>query len=108
MVAPTNTRPPAVAMDPPLVVGVPVLGTPSLSSSAKDPSGTRQAISPVLMFTATISPQGGCWQGHCLVPSQKYSPMLVGGSSGPTRDHPPPCFSTSLLKFDKLLVSTNT
>src|ERR1043165_3565866 len=71
MVAPTNTRPPAVAMDPPLVVGVPVFGTPSLSSSANEPRGTRHAMSPVFTFTATISPQGGWLHGHCLVPSQK-------------------------------------
>src|SRR5260221_347255 len=70
-VAPTNTRPPAVAMDPPLVVGVPVFFTPSLSSSAKEPNGTRHAISPVFTFTASSSPHGGCWQGHRLRPSQK-------------------------------------
>src|ERR1700736_3002778 len=70
-VAPTNTSPPAVAMAPPFVVGVPVLGTPSLSSSSNDPSGTRHAISPEFTLTATISPHGGCWHGQCFVPSQK-------------------------------------
>src|SRR5258708_6919194 len=62
---------PTSATDPPLVVGVPVLGTPSLSSSSKDPSGPRHATSPEFTLTATIAPHGGCWQGHCLVPSQK-------------------------------------
>ena len=70
-VAPMKTRPPAVAIDPPLVVGVPVLGTPSLSSSSKEPSGTRHAMSPEFTFTATSSPHGGFWHGQCFLPSQK-------------------------------------
>src|SRR5258707_13788519 len=70
-VAPTKTSPPAVAIDPPLVVGVPVLGTPSLSSSSNDPSGTFHAMSPEFTFTATISPHAGCWHGHCFGASPK-------------------------------------
>src|SRR5579871_5268422 len=38
--APMNTSPPAVAIGPPLFKGVPVFGTPNLSSSWNDPNGT--------------------------------------------------------------------
>src|SRR6476659_230058 len=57
-VAPTKTRPPAVAIDPPLP-GRPVrcLSGGRLSVT---PSGTRHAKSPVLTLTATRSPHGGC------------------------------------------------
>jgi hypothetical protein len=56
-VAATNTRPLAVAMVPPLP-GRPVFCLPSGKLSVI-PSGTFQAILPVLTSTATSSPHGG-------------------------------------------------
>src|SRR5882724_6583203 len=102
MVAPTNSRPPAVAMAPPRGSGVPVFGTPSASSSANEPNGSRQAISPVFTFTARISPHGGVWQGHFFAPSQNLPPKLVGALSGPTRlNDVPSAFGTILFKLPK-------
>src|SRR6185437_3870395 len=61
-VAPMNTRPPPVTIRPP-ALGVPVLGIPRAVSSLYSPSGTRQAMLPVLASTAISSPQGGAEQG---------------------------------------------
>src|ERR1700682_3093252 len=83
--APMNTRPPAVVMLPPLGSGGPVFGTPRASSSSKDPNGVRHATSPEFTFTAMISPQGGAWHGHFLVPSQNRPAEFVGAPSAPTR-----------------------
>src|SRR5579872_4579842 len=58
-VAPIKTNPLAVAMEPPM------LGRPVFCFSGGRvsviPSGTLQAMSPVLTLTATSSPHGGCW-----------------------------------------------
>ena len=53
-----NTRPPAVAMAPPMF-GVPAFFTPCFSASGKLPSGTRHATSPVFALIAKNSPHGG-------------------------------------------------
>src|SRR5579875_1620080 len=61
IVAPINTRPLAVAREPPRL-GAPVFCFPSGKLSTI-PRGTCQAISPVLTLTAISRPQGGFWQG---------------------------------------------
>src|SRR3954471_22110967 len=65
MVAPMNTRLPAVVIAAP-EFGVPVGLTPFAVSSSNSPSGTRHAMSPVFAFTATSSPHGGSVQLHRL------------------------------------------
>src|SRR4051794_6354677 len=85
MVAPMNTRLPAVVIAPPLL-GVPVW-IPFAASSSKSPSGTRHAMSPVLALTATSSPHGGAEQLQRLSGSQKRPPSGVtlestGGAFG--------------------------
>src|SRR5262245_65499984 len=60
LVAPIKMRLPAVVIAPP-ELGVPLL-MPFASSSGNAPSVTRHAMSPVLAFTATSSPQGGSVQ----------------------------------------------
>src|SRR5262249_28348484 len=62
-VAPMKTRPPAVAIAPPML-GVPAPFTPLASSSGKLPSGAFHATSPVAALTAYNSPHGGFWHGH--------------------------------------------
>jgi len=64
-----KTRPPAVVIGPPRF-SRPVFFLPSGSSSVT-PSGTFQAMSPVLMFTATRLPQGGRWH------NQPFSPPMM-------------------------------
>src|SRR5712671_6534289 len=56
IVAPINTTPPAVTIEPPRF-GVPVV----VFSSSTTPSGTFQAISPLFTSTALSAPQGGFW-----------------------------------------------
>src|SRR3954471_17182437 len=65
-----KTRSPAVVIGPP-EAGVPVGFTPFAVSSSNSPSGTRQAISPVLALTATSSPHGGSVQLHMFALFQK-------------------------------------
>src|SRR5258708_11628873 len=102
MAAPIKRTPPAVAMAPPRGSGVPVFGTPRASSSSKEPSGSRQAISPVFTFTARISPHGGFWHGHIFAPSQNLPPELAGALSAPTRlNDVPSAFGIILFKLPK-------
>ena len=61
-VAPTKSRPLAVAMVPPMF-RAPVLAKPWAFSSSTKPRGTFQAISPRLTSTATSSPNGGAEHG---------------------------------------------
>src|SRR6267378_4196177 len=71
-VAPINTTPPAVTIEPPRF-GVPVV----VFSSSTTPSGTFQAISPLFTSTALSVPQGGFWHGHwCSSQKRAYSPSL--------------------------------
>ena len=69
-VAPMKTRPPAVTMDPPLVVGVPVLGTPSLSNSANESRGPARRSPPNHIHRYQFAPW---WflAGPVFAPSQK-------------------------------------
>ena len=62
LVAPTNTRPPAVTVGPALPLP-PVSCLPSGSASVR-PSGLSHAISPVLALTATSRAHGGRWHGR--------------------------------------------
>src|SRR3982751_6321259 len=80
MVAPMNTRLPAVVIAPPLL-GVPVW-IPFAASSSKSPSGTCQAMSPVFALTATSSPHGGAEQLHRFSGSQNRPPSGVVFESG--------------------------
>src|SRR5882762_11699704 len=83
VVAPINTTPPAVTIEPPRL-GVPVV----VFSSSTIPSGTFQAISPLFTSTALSVPQGGFWHGHwCSSQKRAYSPSLdprryCSGASG--------------------------
>src|SRR6266581_2454713 len=72
IVAPINTTPPSVTIEPPRL-GAPV----AVFSSSITPSGTFQTISPVFTSTALSVPQGGFWHGHwCLSQKRAYSPSL--------------------------------
>ena len=62
LLAPMKIRPLAVEMPPPML-RAPVFSMPFALSEGVKPSGTFQAMSPVLTFTATSSPKGGAWQG---------------------------------------------
>src|ERR1051326_5642463 len=62
LVAPTNTRPPAVTMGPALLAD-PASCFPSGNDSTS-PSGTCQAKSPVFALTAIRRPHGGRKQGR--------------------------------------------
>src|SRR5262245_35329435 len=75
IVAPINTRSPAVVMLPPRL-GVPVL-IPLASSSSKIPSGTCHLISPEFTSTATSSPHGGATQEYLVFGSQNLPPSGV-------------------------------
>src|SRR5688572_22306891 len=57
-VAPMNTSPPAVTIDPPKF-GAPVLGIPRAVNSSYSPSADRQRCSPLLRSIAVRLPQGG-------------------------------------------------
>src|SRR5215831_14291457 len=78
-VAPMNTRPPAVAIGPPMLRR-PVFFLPSGNSSVI-PNGTFHAMSPVFAFTAMRLPHGGFWHGHACAPEllmlpERGSPSL--------------------------------
>ena len=62
LVAPTKSRPPAVAMVPPMFKA-PVLAKPWAFKRSTNPRGTFHAISPRLTSTATSSPNGGAEHG---------------------------------------------
>src|SRR5262249_53385212 len=66
LVAPMNTTPPAVAIDPPMLIR-PVFFFPSGSSSVT-PSVTCQAMSPVFALIAVNWPHGGFWHGQLCSP----------------------------------------
>src|SRR5262245_49777150 len=66
-VAPTNTRLPAVAIDPPMFMR-PVFFFPSGSSSVI-PRVTCHTISPVFALIADSCPHGGFWHGQLCSPS---------------------------------------
>src|SRR2546430_4123640 len=72
LVAPMNTRPPAVAMGPPMLKR-PVFCLAGGNSSVT-PSSTFQAISPVFAFTAIMWPHGGFWHGQDLAPGPLIFP----------------------------------
>src|SRR5256884_4094485 len=73
VVAPINTTPPAVTIDPPRF-GVPVV----VFSSSTLPSATFQTISPLFTSTAFNVPHGGFWQGHSFSSQNlAYSPPLA-------------------------------
>src|SRR3954471_10764395 len=86
-VAPTNTSPPAVAIEPPLP-GRPVFCL-SGGSVSVTPSGTRQANSPVLTSIAVRFPHGGCW--HIMFESGSLKRPPPGTLPyGPVPPPPPP------------------
>jgi hypothetical protein len=62
LVAATNTSPPSVTIEPPML-GAPVFGTPRRVSSSISPSRTCQRNSPESRSIAVRVPQGGFWQG---------------------------------------------
>src|SRR5437016_5580818 len=62
LVAPMNTRPPAVTVGPALPTP-PVFCLPGGSASF-NPSGSSQAMFPLLALTANKRPQGGFWHGQ--------------------------------------------
>src|SRR5512138_2399230 len=79
LVAAMKTRPPAVAIGPPILKR-PVFFFPSGNSSVM-PSGTFHATSPVFAFTATRCPHGGFWHGQARAPEllilpERGSPSL--------------------------------
>src|SRR5579859_896197 len=61
-VAPMNTRPPAVTIDPPKF-GAPVGEIPFAISSSTTPSTLRQRNSPLSRSMAVRKPHGGFWHG---------------------------------------------
>ena len=65
-----NTSPPAVTIGPPCPKA-PVFLMPFASSSSLVPSGTLQAMSPVLALTAIRCAHGGGWHGRLFAGSQK-------------------------------------
>src|SRR5262245_37313872 len=65
-VAPIKTTPPAVAIEPPLLIR-PLFFFPSGSSSVM-PSVTCHTISPVLALIAVNCPHGGFWHGQLCSP----------------------------------------
>src|SRR6267378_1886759 len=72
VVAPINTTPPAVTIEPPRL-SVPVI----VFNPSTTPSGTFQAISPLFTSTALSVPQGGFWHGHWFWSQKRaYSPSL--------------------------------
>src|SRR6266436_1799071 len=72
IVAPINTTPPSVTIEPPRL-GVPLM----VFSSSTTPSGTFQTISPLFTSTALRVPQGGFWHGHWRSSQKRaYSPSL--------------------------------
>src|SRR2546425_2539991 len=112
-VAAMNTRPPAVAMGPPMLKR-PVFFLPSGNSSVM-PSGTFHAISPVLAFTATKFPQGGFWQGQARAPAllmlpDRGSPSLHWNRDvGPTmllRRYPLPRCPGGVFSIQPILASS--
>src|SRR5262245_33220733 len=76
LVAPTNTRPPAVTDGPALPLP-PTARRPSGRASAV-PSVLCQAISPVFAFTATSLDHGGRLHGSepCVLPAASFSGAL--------------------------------
>src|SRR5262245_56341367 len=66
-VAPMNTRPPAVAIDPPMLMR-PVFFFPSGRSSVT-PNVTCHTTSPVFELIALSCPHGGFWHGQLCSPS---------------------------------------
>src|SRR5579864_1825118 len=79
LVAPMNTRPPAVTMDPP-ILGVPVGGTPRATSSSTTPSTARQRNSPLSRSMAVRNPHGGFWHGYKFGSQKRalFVPELAG------------------------------
>ena len=76
----TETKDIVVATRP-LSVGVmvkpPDVKVVKIASSSKAPNGDRHAMSPVLAFTATSSPQGGATHEYRVCGSQKRPPSGV-------------------------------
>src|SRR5215813_4127197 len=113
-VAAMKTRPPAVAIGPP-ILRRPVAFLPSGNSSVI-PRGTFQAISPVLAFTATKCPQGGFWHGHARAPAllmlpDRGSPSLHWKRDvGPTmllRRYPFPRAPSGIFSIQPMLASSS-
>src|SRR5882724_10548127 len=98
-----KTRPPAVAMEPP-IFGLPVFCIPSGKPSVT-PSGTSQATSPVLTLIANRRPHGGALQGQLVFGSQNRltpaTPARVYGVRALSG------FFTIWFKLPKSIVLTN-
>src|ERR1700733_10090503 len=77
LVAPMNTKPPAVAIGPAKAPERPVLRF-SGGRKSVTPSGTCQAISPVFAFTANNRSQGGLIHGR--FPRDLPSASLYGAA----------------------------
>src|SRR5215471_1724481 len=112
-VAAIKTSPPAVAIGPPMFRR-PVFFFPSGNSSVT-PSGTFQAISPVLAFTATRLPHGGFWHGQACAPEllmlpDRGSPSLNWNRDvGPTmlfRRYPFPRCPSGVFSIQPMLASS--
>src|SRR5438552_989990 len=112
-VAAMKTRPPAVAIGPPMLRR-PVFFFPSGSSSVM-PRGTFHAMSPVFALTAMRCPHGGFWQGHARAPEllmlpDRGSPSLHWNRDvGPTmllRRYPFPRWPAGVFSIHPMLASS--
>src|SRR5665213_245569 len=92
LVAPMNSSPPAVAIEPPMFKR-PVFCLPAGSSSVT-PKGIFHTTSPVLPLIAINWPHGGFWHGHALAPEFKILPLRGSPSDHWKRDVGP----TTLLR----------
>src|SRR5665213_1605953 len=72
LVAPMNSSPPAVAIEPPMLRRQ-VFCFPAGSSSVT-PKGIFHTTSPVFPLMAINWPHGGFWHGHALAPEFKMLP----------------------------------
>src|SRR5262245_5462815 len=88
-VAPIKTRPPAVAIAPPMF-GVPAPFTPFASRSGKLPSGTFQATSPFAALIAYSWPHGGFWHGQVVSGFQNRNRDGLPAPNGVVFVNPPP------------------
>src|SRR5262245_8174453 len=88
VLAPTNTRPLAVIIGPPMF-NAPVWPKPLAFNSSTNPSGTFHAMSPEFTSTATSSPNGGAehgilFSGFQNLPTEPPHGVLLAHVIGPS------------------------